>query len=399
MIKKQNIFYLAKANYNSPNCMQKITFLLLFLLSITTGAQVIYESFESAKLGEIRDLKIQLPRNYNPEDKIQYPLVIVMDGDYLFEPVAGNIDYQAYWGEMPQCVVVGINQSKTRGQDFFYDKEIYFPAHEGASFFEFIGMELIPYIESKFNVSKFRIVAGHDLSANFINYYLLKDNPIFRGYMLLSPDLAPEMAVRIQERLTTMTTDTFYYMATGDNDVESLRNKILAHDAQLNFLTNAKVHYRFDDFQDADHYSLVGLGIPKALNDIFYLYKPINKKEFTDQVLTYEEGPFKYLEKKYADIKFFYGFEKKVVENDIKAVAAAALRKDDRDALRDLSKLARKEFPESMISAYYTGMYYENENNNKKALHNYQSGLLLKTSEFIDKDILLDKIYALKEEN
>lgn len=378
--------------------MQKITLLLLFLISVSVGAQVIYQPLESLKLGETRDIKIQLPRNYNPEDKTEYPLVIVLDGDYLFEPFAGNIDYQAYWGEMPQCIVVGVNQSKSREKDLFYDKEIYFPAHEGASFFEFIGMELIPFIESKYNVSQFRIVAGHDLSANFINYYLFKDNPIFRAFILLSPDLAPEMAIRIQERLLSLKTDTFYYVATSDNDIEYLKDKIVAHDAQLNNLNNPKVHYRFDDFKDADHYSLVGLGIPKALNEIFSLYKPINKKEYADQVLTFGEGPFKYLEKKYADIKFFYGFEKKLVENDIRAVAAAGLKKDDRNALRDLSKLARKEYPESMISAYYTGMYWENENNLKKALHSYQSGLLLKASDFIDKDMLLEKIYSLKDE-
>ena len=378
--------------------MHKITLLLLFLISVSLGAQVIYQPLESLKLGETRDIKIQLPRNYNPEDKTEYPLVIVLDGDYLFEPFAGNIDYQAYWGEMPQCIVVGVNQSKSREKDLFYDKEIYFPAHEGASFFEFIGMELIPFIESKYNVSQFRIVAGHDLSANFINYYLFKDNPIFRAFILLSPDLAPEMAIRIQERLLSLKTDTFYYVATSDNDIEYLKDKIVAHDAQLNNLNNPKVHYRFDDFKDADHYSLVGLGIPKALNEIFSLYKPINKKEYADQVLTFGEGPFKYLEKKYADIKFFYGFEKKLVENDIRAVAAAGLKKDDRNALRDLSKLARKEYPESMISAYYTGMYWENENNLKKALHSYQSGLLLKASDFINKDMLLEKIYSLKDE-
>ncbi|MGV8815086.1 MAG: alpha/beta hydrolase [Gelidibacter sp.] len=378
--------------------MQKITLFLLFLFSIFMDAQVIYQPIESLKLGETRDLKIQLPRNYNSEDKFQYPLVIVLDGDYLFEPFAGNIDYQAYWGEMPQCVVVGINQGKSREKDLFYDKEIFFPAHEGASFFEFIGMELIPFIESKYNVSQFRIVAGHDLSANFINYYLFKDNPIFRAFILLSPDLAPEMSGRVQDRVTGLKTDTFYYMATADNDIDSLKGKIVDHNARLGIISNSKMHYRFDDFTDADHYSLVGLGIPKALNEIFSLYKPINKKEYTDQVLTYPEGPFKYLQKKYADIKFFYGFEKKVVENDIRAVAAAGMKKDDRDALRDLSKLAQKEYPESMISAYYTGMYWENENNVKKALHSYQSGLLLKASDFIDKEMLLDKIYKLKHQ-
>lgn len=379
--------------------MQKITLILVFLISTSMGAQVIYQPFDSEKLGERRELKIQLPRNYNPEDKSQYPLIIVLDGDYLFEPFAGNADYQAYWGEIPKAVVVGVNQKNSREKDLFYDKEIYFPAHEGASFFEFIGMELIPYIESKYNVSNFRIVAGHDLSANFINYYLFKDHPIFRAFILLSPDLAPEMTVRVQERLSTIKTDTFYYVATADNDIDSLKERINGHNAQLAMLNNPKAHYTFNNFEGADHYSLVGLGIPKALNDIFSLYKPINKQEYTDHVLTYPEGPFKYLEKKYADIKFFYGFEKKVVENDIRAVAAAAMKNDDGDALRDLSRLTRKEFPDSMISAYYTGMYYENENNLKRALHNYQSGLLLNASDFIDKDMLLDKIYSIKDKN
>lgn len=376
--------------------MKNLALLMLFLISISLNAQVIYEPFYSSKLGETRELKIQLPRNYNPEEKNEYPLIIVLDGDYLFEPFAGNLDYQAYWGEMPKCIVVGINQVKTRDKDLFYDKEIYFPAHEGASFFEFIGMELLPFIESKYKVSNFRIVAGHDLSANFINYYLFKDNPIFRAFILFSPDLAPEMTNRVQERLTLLTTDTFYYLATSDNDVSDLKDRILTHNAKLSTLSNPKLHYRFDDFNDADHYSLVGLGIPKALNDIFALYKPINKQEYTDQVLTYQEGPFKYLEKKYDDIKFFYGFEKKVVENDIKAIAAAANKKDDLDALKDLSRLARKEYPESMISAYYTGMFYEKDNNFKKALQYYQSGLLLKTSDFIDKEVLLDKIYDIE---
>lgn len=379
--------------------MKNLTLLLLFLFSISIHAQVIYEPLYSSKLGETREIKIQLPRNYDPEDKNKYPLIIVLDGDYLFEPFAGNLDYQAYWGEMPKSIVVGINQSKTRDKDLFYDKEIYFPAHEGASFFEFIGMELIPHIESKYNVSNFRIVAGHDASANFINYYLFKDNPIFRAFILFSPDLGPEMTTRVRERLSLMNTDSFYYLATADNDISQLKERIMAHNAQLSGLSNPKVHYRFDDFTDADHYSLVGLGIPKALNEIFALYKPINKQEYTTQMLNYEAGPFQYLVKKYDDIKSFYGFEKKFVENDIKAVAAAAINKDDIDALKELSRMVRKEYPDSMISAYYTGLYYEKENNLKKALQYYQSGLLLTASDFIDKDVLLDKIYTIKDGN
>lgn len=378
---------------------KRLTYILVLLASIHMTAQVIYEPFESSKLGESRDIKIQLPRNYNPEEDVDYPLIIVLDGDYLFEPITGNVDYQSYWGEMPKCVVVGINESTTRAKDLYYDKDQFFPAQDGADFFEFIGMELIPYIESKYKVSQFRIVVGHDLSANFINYYLFKDKPIFRAFALFSPDLAPQMKSRLQQRLATLDADTFYYLATADNDVASLNKSILDLDASVKTIENPKLHYRFDNFKDADHYSMVGLAIPKALNQIFELYKPINRQEYNEQVLTYEGSPFDYLEKKYKDIEFFYGFEKKVVENDLKAIAAASNKKDDLESLENLSRLAKKEYPESMISSYYMGMYYEKDNNLKKALQYYNSGLLLEPSEFIDKDMLLDRIYAIKDQN
>ncbi|GGG38365.1 alpha/beta hydrolase [Bizionia arctica] len=374
-----------------------IALLLLLCCAQTLISQVIYESFQSTRIGESRDLKILLPRGYNSEDKTEYPLVVVLDGDYLFEPVVGNLDYQAYWEDVPQCLVVGINQAETRQKDLSYSEDNYFPVQDSASFFEFIGFELIPYIESKYNVSDFRIIVGHDLSANFLNYYLFKEQPLFRAYISLSPDLAPQMDSRLQSKLVTLDSNVFYYMATSDSDIQRLRVKTVEADKQLNTIDNPNFHYRFDDFEDANHYSLVGLGIPKAINQIFTLYKPINRSEYTETVLTYEGGPYNYFVKKYEDIETFYGFKKKPIENDIRAIATASKKLNDMESLENISKVAKKEFPDSMISAYYMGMYFEEEGNIKKALQYYQSGLLLAPSEFIDKDMLLEKMYELKD--
>lgn len=384
-------------NFNFFKMKKLIYSIVFFFFFQITNAQVIYESFNSSKLGEKRDLKILLPRGYNQEEKTKYPLVIVLDGDYLFEPIIGNIDYQSYWDDMPECIVVGVKQADTRELDFSYSEETFLPAHDGANFFEFIGMDLIPYIEDNFNVANFRMIVGHDLSANFLNYYLFKEFPIFKAYISLSPDFAPEMDTRLQERLAQLQEDTFYYLATADDDVNALQEKIIAANELFKGIDNPKLHYRFDNFKDANHYSLVGLGIPKAINEIFTLYKPINKLEYIEKVLTYEGGPYNYLVKKYDDIKLFYGFEKKPIENDFRAVATAAKKLDNMEALESLSKMARKEYPDSMISAYYMGMYFEEKGNIKRALQYYQSGLLLNPSEFIDKDMLLEKTYELKE--
>lgn len=375
--------------------LQIVTFLVVVY---TANSQAIYENFYSSKLDQERELKIQLPRNYDPDEDISYPLVLVLDGDYLFEPVAGNIDYQSYWDDMPGCIVVGINQADTRDIDLEYNDETYLPSQNGAPFFEFIGMELIPYLEGEYNLTPFRVVIGHDLSANFLSYYLFKEKPLFRGYVAISPEYAPETAKRLSERLPGITDEMFYYLATSDADIKSLRTEILEADNLLKTVNNDKVHYKFDDFKDANHYSMVGRAIPKALNEIFAMFKPINGKEYKEKVLTYSGTPFEYLEKKYNDIEYFYGFKKPVIENDLRAIAAACQQKNDEESLEKLAKLAQKTYPDSMIGVYYLGLYYETAGKPKKALQRYQSGLLLTPSQFIDKDVLLDKIYKIKED-
>lgn len=373
------------------------TFFILFFITFNIKAQAIYKTIESYKLDGMRELKIQLPRNYDPEADRTYPLVIVLDGDYLFEPVAGNIDYQAYWEDIPDCIVVGIKQAGSREDDFFYAHETNLPIDKGADFYEFMGAELIPFIEENYKASPFRVIVGHDMSANFINYYLFKDEPMFRAYISLSPDLAPQMIERLQQRLSILEQETFYYMATADADLKVLRNSIIECDAKLKSIENSKLHYKFDNFEDANHYSLVGRGIPKALNEIFTLYKPINGKEYNEKLLTFEGSPYDYLMKKYEDIAYFYGFEKKLIENDIRAIAAACKKRDDLESLEKLARLVKKEFPKSMLSAYYMGMFHEKEGNLRKALLRYKAGLLLEPSQYIDKEIMLEKMYEVQD--
>ena len=175
--------------------MKRLLMLLMaILLPLASFAQIKYESISSQKLGETRQIKIQLPRNYEENQDKRYPVVVVLDGDYLFEPVAGMVDYYSYWEDAPEMIVVGINQDGIRMQDTYYSEQNFLPEGKGAKFFEFIGMELLANLDQKYRTANFRIIVGHDFTSNFINYYLLKQNPIFQGYINLSPDLAPEMA-------------------------------------------------------------------------------------------------------------------------------------------------------------------------------------------------------------
>ena len=100
------------------------TILLVFtyLIFAFSTAQVTYKEISSASLNSERKLKIKLPKNYNPDSDVKHPVIIVFDGDYLFEPVAGQVDFQTYFDDMPSSIVVGIMQGEDRFYDAYYDQ-------------------------------------------------------------------------------------------------------------------------------------------------------------------------------------------------------------------------------------------------------------------------------------
>lgn len=378
--------------------LKSVVLALCLLLVSNLSSQVIYEEFNSTKLGESRQLKIQLPRNYDANTSKVYPIVLVFDGDYLFEPVAGNVDYYSYWEEMPEAIVIGIMQSRTRDLDGSYDDVNFFPTEKGADFFEFIGLELMPYIDKKYRTAKFILAVGHEFTANFINYYLFKDPPLFNGYLSLSPDLAPMMETRIPQRLAVSPHKIFYYLATGSNDLKPIRDVTLELHKGMSAINKENIHYYFDDFEGASHYSLVGKAIPSALEEIFSIYRPISKKDYDEIILKLQTPVFDYLMTKYTTIEDLFGFKTTVRENDIIAIASAAERKKEWASLEQVAQLARKELPDTVLGPYYLGRFYEETGEPRKAMRTYQGAFDLEEVGFITVDLLLDKADKIKQD-
>ena len=369
----------------------------LVFISNSLSSQIIYEEFESNKLGETREIKIQLPRGYNNNEDKKYPLFIVLDGDYMFEIVAGNVDYYAYWEDMPDAIVVGINQIDKRYDDCMYSEQNSLPIETGASFFEFISMELIPHIISNYRTENFRVAVGHGETANFINYYLLKGDPLFQGYIAISPDLAQDTTSYLSERLPAIDNKKiFYYLATSNNDVKSIQSKTEALDTSISAIDNKSILYNYDNFEGPTHYSLPAHAIPKALESIFYVFQPISKEEYQEKILKLESSPVEYLQEKYQTIYDLFGIDKQILINDFKAISAAIEKNEDFKYYEDLSKLARKSYPDSLLSHYYLGRFYEETGEPKKAMRTYQSAYILDEIAGITKDEMLERAETIK---
>ena len=84
--------------------------------------------------------------------------------------------------------------------------------------------------------------------------------------------------------------------------------------------------------------------------------------------------------------------------NDFIAIAAALEKKSDWEGLEDLGKLARKEYPETVLGSYYLGKSYEGKGDTKKAMRTYESALVLKSAGDIDKDVLMARAQRIKDD-
>lgn len=357
-------------------------------------SQKISETFISTKLNENRKITIGLPASYEQNKNKQYPVLIVLDGEYLFDPFYGALNYGAYWDDLPETIIVAIDQNNNdeRSFDSKYDDLNFLPSEKGAQFFEFIGIELLPYIEKRYRVAPFRIIAGQDTTAGFLNFYLYKDNPVFNAYISLSPELATEMENRVPENLAKIKKPVFYYQSSADGDLKGVLQSIKKLDENIKAIpANPLFHYNYDHFKGASHYSAALYSIPSALYYIFDSYKPISMNEFTEKIAVLPSGYVKYLSDKYDGIQANLGYKIAVRITDFKAIEAAILKNKAYDELEELAQIADKNYPKSMLASYELGMMYEKKEDPKRAAKAYQKASQMEPIGDLTTDMMLNK--------
>lgn len=376
--------------------MKKNALLCVFLLlcSYFSVAQVTSTTIESIKLAEQRNVKLYVPEDYSAEKT--YPLVVVLDADYLFDITVGNAKFYAHKDKMPQCIIVGIDQSETRFEDCFYNPDSGFPDKKGNAFFEFIGMELIPMVAKNYNLANFKAIIGHGITANFANYFLFKKSPLFNAYIELSPSFAPLMESKVPKRLSEMEQMVFYFLATANEDIFENQQRIQVFNNQTKGYTNDQLHYYYNNFESADHYSVASFGIPVAFDQFFKVYKPISVKEYKEDILAYKAPVIEYLTDKYSTIETLFGFKKQVSLNDMMAIYAAAKKKEDLESIEALSKIAKDEYPNTMLGFFWEAEYLEQLGKPKKALRTYEKAFGMNEIDFATKDLALERMEALK---
>ena len=373
--------------------MKKLLFSLLLLLTTTAGAQVTSENLGSKDMDGTRKITIVLPDGYDKRDK--YPLFVVLNASRLLEPTVTTMRYFSRTGEMPPSIIVGVYNNE---DDVAVPEETGVPFNETAVFFEFIGQELIPRIQSKYATNGFKGIIADGEAANFINYYLLKENSLFNAYVSLSPNVMEKITTSIPEQLASFKTPIFYYLGWTQEEDNATLKKITDLDKLMKIKELEHSFYFSQEFPKITTSTVSLTGISEALNLFFEEYRPITMREYAEKVLKVQNNTTQYIQDKYKKIKELYGIDKEPLLEDVKAIYAAILKNADFESLPILIKYIKPYYKDTALPDYLEGDYYIRIQEPQKAFRSLQRAYGAKEIDFVTKELVSQSIEKLQKE-
>jgi len=153
-------------------------------------------TIRSAVLGEERRVYVQLPEGYAGSEA-RYPLLVVVDGEWLFEPARATVKFFSEYDVMdvsiPKMIVVGI-ENVDRNRDLVPTADRSeaqdFPTAGGAGqFLQFLKQELLPLLGERYRTAPSRTLAGWSFGGLFAVYSSVVAPDLFDGYLCIGPAL------------------------------------------------------------------------------------------------------------------------------------------------------------------------------------------------------------------
>lgn len=372
---------------------------LFWLLAVTivNGQTTKTIQFYSSVLNEYRNIRIHIPESSGQNGSKENPLILCLDGEYLFYSMLGPYEISRIRGDLPESVIVGIDQNypdgnyPARWNDCSYDYNSGDLEGKGITFKKFILEELIPHLIKEYHVGKFRIIAGHSYTANYVNYFL--GDTTFSGFIAISPYIPDSAEPIIRAYVQGRERTGFYYLSTSDKDLYGHIPQIRKQDSILfKQIAGPGFCYAFRDYIGENHHSLVTRSITDALYQMFLGYLPLYSLTEADKYIAQEQDILEYLDRRYQEILRDYGLSIAVREDDLAYLWGVLEDKKDWVQLKEAGEYTIGLYPGSIYGYYMKGSAEENMNNLYEALRLYKAGYEKLSDDILNKSDFYENI-------
>lgn len=242
----------------------------------------INDSLYSTALNEHRNIRIILPKGYNPDSKKKYDVIYIIDGERLAEILSAIHDKTSEWKIIPKCIIVGVNNKYISGVT--QRNRDLLPTHidriplsgEADNYIDFFKNDLIPYINNKYSTTNKRILFGHSHGGTFSMYTFIKSPRLFTSYILADPSLwwDDNYVVKFAEKklslIPHLETSLFISGREGDSYITmgiSKMNKTLKNS------TFKENNWKSSAYKNETHFSIV---LKTAYDGLKFVYRNFN---------------------------------------------------------------------------------------------------------------------------
>lgn len=185
----------------------------------------------SPTCGREYHLSVALPDGYLTSAQA-YPVIYVLDGDFLFGMAAGLTRFSNWFLKVPEAIIVGISYgmesadqwAQLRERDFKIPEVRDAPSDSAADLFlDALTREMIPFIEANYRtLPSERCLYGYSSSGFFVLYALFHRPDAFRRYISGSGDLyiAYPYVIQHDARLAARdaATPLHLYLSAGESE-------------------------------------------------------------------------------------------------------------------------------------------------------------------------------------
>ena len=332
-------------------------------------------------LKEYRTVSIQFPDGYNKSK--YYPVAYVFQEEFQAARTAKVIAALAAEFLVPEMIVVQMDQAgegKGLSASFFpidsskeeNNKEKIGTANK---YLDFIGKELVKYVDSVYSTSPFRIAIGDSLEAMLLVHSLLKEKRIFNAYLCLQPSLYWGNFFILEEAMKATflkaNKQVLYVGSCRDVQTESADLKISSPDTLEKILKQKTIkglESRFDDFEKEDVSASIS-GIEKGMR---YVFREFNFPEIltdtSDQIVSKILQHYDFFSKE-------NGFIFLPPEGMINQVGHQLLANYKYDKAIKLFKMNVINYPVSSLAFESLGEAYLAKGDTLSAIKNYQKAV------------------------
>ena len=343
-------------------------------------------SIRSNILNEDREYWISLPDSYHDKGLSykRYPVLIVLDGNLHFKPIAGMVNYMSSevyrsW-KIPEMIVVAI-RNVDRRRDYTPDKIITVRQNNsagGENFLSFLEDELFPELDQKYRTEPYRILFGHSLGGLLATHTYLKEKTIFNSFIVIDPSFGTwdsEIMDKKLDYLTDQSFKRFIYIATANWGKRNIRNRdrhVRFYEA-LNSKCNGELPAKLEYFENEDHGSVPIIAFHNGISAIFEGYG-ISYRDVED---------IEYLTQHFHELSERLSWNFRPPEFLVNQIGNRILQNGNdevRSSALDFFIFNVENYPKSSNSYDSLGVAYETLSDHQKAIENYKKSLDLNPS-------------------